>query len=390
MSCGKRKAGLGTISPAEIERRRVGWRKGIVALLGLLLPAVAVWAQSPTWKNSWKTKDPSILEHLVLDISEVTREGFAVSFDEGVGAEGYRGAGQARLLGYSKAVATLDIAGRSCELSLALRGRELLASGCALSAYNPSTEFVLIPESAPRYFIAGFNCARARGTVAKTICSDQVLAGLDKSLSDAYGKLRVKLSKADQNRLRADQREWLIARDAECGAREETDVRVRCLKRHYGARLFGLHAWREYRVRLTGEPDLAAVREVAEAAQAAGKAVPNVMEMGMAAWLNAFVSPAVLETDHFARYEASADSGGVVVRGVLRPNPGPGLGGDPPASRRVILIHDAGSGLWFGDIREAPTVYAQPGRTLGGAPQELLVWLGGFAVEEITLKDVLP
>lgn len=390
MICRSRRAGLGTTSRAQVAGRKGGRGAGIVVLLGFLLPAAAAWAQNPAWKNTWKTKDPSILEHLLLEISEVTREGFAVSFDEGIGAEGNRGRGQARLLGHSKGVATIDIAGRPCELSLALKGRDLHASGCALGAFDARTEHVLIPESAPRYFVAGFNCARARGTVARTICSDRALAGLDKSLSEAYGKLRVKLSKADQNRLRADQREWLIGRDADCGPREQTDDRVSCLKRHYGARLFGLRAWREYRVRLTGAPDFAAVREVAEAAQAAGMPVPNLMEMGIAAWLNAYVSPPVLETDRFERYEASADSGHIVVLGTLVPNPGPRHADVRPAGRRVILLYHAGSGLWFGDIRQAPTVYAQPNRTLADAPQELLAWLGGFAVEEVALKNVLP
>lgn len=390
MRCGNTGAGLGMLSSRRGERRKGGWGTGFLVVLGFLLHSAAPWAQSPAWKNSWKTKDPSILEHLVLEISEVTQEGFAVSFDEGVGSEGYRGSGRARLLGYSKAVATLDVAGRSCELTLSLKGRELLASGCALGAYHPSLEYVLIPASAPRSFVAGFNCARARGTVAKTICSDRVLAGLDKSLSEAYGKLRVKLSKADQNRLRADQREWLIGRDAECSNKAEEQDRARCLKRHYGKRIFGLRAWREYRVRLTGEPDFAAVREVTEAAQAAGRPAPNLLEMGIAAWLNAFISPVLLETDRFEHYEASADAGRVVILGALAPHPGPRHGKAPPASRRVILIYHAGTGLWFGDLQGAPTVYAQANRSLADAPQEMLAWLGGFAVEEITLKNALP
>jgi uncharacterized protein len=258
-----------------------------------------------------------------------------------------------------------------------------------LGAESASAEYVLIPASAARYFTAGFKCARARGGVAKTICSDRVLAGLDKSLSETYGKLRVKLSKADQNRLRADQRDWLIGRDGECGARAEEAGRARCLKRHYGERLFNLRAWREFRLRLTGRPDFAAVRQVVEAAQAAGKPVPNLLEMGLAAWLNGFVAPAVLETDRFESYEASADAERVVVSGLL--NPVSVRQRDSGArNRRVILVYHAGKGLWFGDLQDAPKVYAQPNRSLADAPQEILAWLGGFALEEIELQNALP
>ena len=389
MNCGNGRVGLGTHLPTVDERSRRRWKTGLVVLLGFSLHWAAAWAQSPAWKNTWKTKDPSVLEHLVLEISDVTREGFAVSFDEGIGARGYRGAGPARFLGYSKAVATLDVAGRSCELTLSLRGRELVSSGCALGAYAMSMEYVLIPASAPRYFTAGFKCARARGTVAKTICSDRALAGLDKSLSETYGKVRVKLSKADQNRLRTDQREWLIGRDAECGGKSETSNRVRCLKRHYGARLFGLRAWRDYRVRLTGEPDFAAVHAVAEAAQAAGKDVPNMLEMGLGAWLNRSVLPALLETDIFESYEASADATQVLVSGVLVPNPA--LRHEAGATRRrVILVYHADRGLWFGDLRDAPIVYTQSGRALADAPEEMFAWLGGFSPQEIVLNNALP
>lgn len=139
---------------------------------------------------------------------------------------------------------------------------------------------------------------------------------------------------------------------------------------------------------VAGEPDFAAVREVAEAAQSAGKPVPNLLEMGLGAWLNRFISPALLETDSFERYEASANAGQVAVSGVLRPDP---KWKDAPADdRRVILVYDAGKGLWFGDLQDAPVVYTRPGRSLADAPEELLAWLGGFSVEEITVKNVLP
>jgi len=385
---GKERSGVGRRFAGE--RRALRWRPAAFAVLAFALHSAAAWAQSPHWQNTWKTKDPSVLEHLLLEIGDVSREGFSVSFDEGIGAEGYRGAGKARFLSYSKAVTTLDVAGRPCELTLTLRGRgELVASGCALGVESGDTEYVMIPADAPRYFTTGFKCGRVRSAVLKLICSDRVLAGLDKSLSDSYGRLRVKLSKADQNRLRADQRDWLIGRDKECGAKTDSEDQARCLKRHYGARLFGLHAWRDYRVHVAGEPDFAAVREVAEAAQSAGKPVPNLLEMGLAAWLNRFISPALLETDSFERYEASANAGQVAVSGVLRANP-TWKKNAPADDRRVILVYDAGKGLWFGDLQDAPVVYTRPGRSLADAPEELLAWLGGFSVEEITVRNVLP
>ncbi len=389
MICRNEKAGFGAGRRFARERRAAGWRPAVFGVLALALCSAAAWAQSPRWQNTWKTKDPSVLEHLLLEISDVSREGFSVSFDEGIGAEGYRGSGRARLLSYSRAVATLDVAGRSCELTLTLRGRELVTSGCALGVENTGTEYVMIPASAPRYYTTGFKCGRVRSAALKLICSDRVLAGLDKSLSDSYGKLRVKLSKADQNRLRSDQRDWLIGRDKECGAKTDSEDQARCLKRHYGARLFGLHAWREFRVRVTGEPDFAAVREVAEAAQAAGKPVPNMLEMGLGAWLNRFISPALLETDSFESYEARATAGQVEVSGVLHDDPT--WKNDAPADdRRVILVFDAGKGLWLVDLKDAPIVYTQPGRSLADAPDEVLAGLGGFSVEEITVRNVLP
>jgi uncharacterized protein YecT (DUF1311 family) len=360
----------------------------LVLAAAMLLPASA-GAQSAGWQGQWKSKDPYVLEHLSLVVSEATPEGFSLSFDEGIGSRGYRASGSARFVGGAKASAALEYAGQACELTLTLRGRELLASGCPLGADGASTEVVLVPESTRRTFVAGFNCARARGPLPERICTERSLADLDRALTETYGKLRVRLNKADQNRLRGEQRDWLIRRDAECGTMKEREAQVRCLKRHYGARLFGLRAWRDFRVRVPGEPDYAAVRAIADAATAAGKPVPEVLGMGLAAWLNGYTGLSVLEADEFARHEASAGEGWVAVSGTLAPRSARRR--EPAAeARRIVFAADSRHGLWFADSHSPPTVYAQANRSLADAPDTVKRWAAEFPGQTIELKNVLP
>jgi uncharacterized protein YecT (DUF1311 family) len=368
---------------------KVPARAGALALAAALLLAAPAWAQQSAWQGTWKTKDPNVLEHLLLEINGLTPEGFSVSFDEGVGSHGRRGGGAARFVGAAKASAALEYAGQRCELTLTLRGHELSASGCPLGSDGASADVVLVPASTRRIFTAGFNCARARGALPNRICSERSLADLDRSLTETYGKLRVRLNKADQHRLRGEQRDWLIRRDGECGPMKEREPQVRCLKRHYGSRLFGLRAWRDFRVHVPGDPDYAAVRAVADAAMAAGKAVPELLGMGLAAWLNGYVEASVLESDEFARYEASAGEDWVAVSGTLAPRSGPKR--DPRAEgRRIVFAAHLRNGLWFGDSYPSPTVYAPANRPLADAPEAVKRWAGEFPGQTIELRNTLP
>lgn len=62
----------------------------------------------------------------------------------------------------------------------------------------------------------GFDCAKARSAVEKTICRKPQLAALDRSLSDMFRVRLAGLIDADRAKVLADQRSWLKLRDATC------------------------------------------------------------------------------------------------------------------------------------------------------------------------------
>ncbi len=62
-----------------------------------------------------------------------------------------------------------------------------------------------------------FDCARASTAVEGAICNSSTLAALDRQLADAYSARRAGLGSSGRDRLLAEQRSWLGARDR-CGA----------------------------------------------------------------------------------------------------------------------------------------------------------------------------
>lgn len=71
----------------------------------------------------------------------------------------------------------------------------------------PGYSFVLILEPAPSHISPSFNCTKAASTAERTICSDAVLAGWDRSVKRAYDETNGDVD---------EQRAWLAERD-KCG-----------------------------------------------------------------------------------------------------------------------------------------------------------------------------
>ena len=76
-----------------------------------------------------------------------------------------------------------------------------------------------------------FDCAKAGTKVEKAICSNEELANLDKSLSDAYISLKKNLTATEVKALKDSQRMWMKQRDTSCGSD------VPCLRETYSSRL---------------------------------------------------------------------------------------------------------------------------------------------------------
>jgi len=113
-----------------------------------------------------------------------------------------------------------------------------------VAAYAAGPQDGRIPLSAlrdvmrpdPRKPAASFDCAGARTPVEQRICSDVVLARLDRDVAEAYSTHMRGLAD-DPNKplgvkLKADQRAWLAKRDVACGTAEAA-----CLTAYYRARL---------------------------------------------------------------------------------------------------------------------------------------------------------
>jgi uncharacterized protein YecT (DUF1311 family) len=79
------------------------------------------------------------------------------------------------------------------------------------------------------------DCSRAKTASEKEICGEPAMLGLDKTLNEAYAKLRGKVSRAERQRLALFQRIWVAKRDR-CGAKGD------CLKEAMERRIAALVA----------------------------------------------------------------------------------------------------------------------------------------------------
>jgi uncharacterized protein YecT (DUF1311 family) len=111
--------------------------------------------------------------------------------------------------------------------SFALLPRDLVITFDAyqVAAYAAGPQEVRIPlanlrdvmRPNPRLPAASFDCALARSEVERAVCGSHTLARLDRHMSDAYAfKLSWEDDDVRRQRIRAEQRAWLRARDASC------------------------------------------------------------------------------------------------------------------------------------------------------------------------------
>jgi uncharacterized protein YecT (DUF1311 family) len=376
----------------RIGKTPVGGSAAVVLVL-ILLHGPA-WAQKSPWEGAWRSKNPQ--QSLTVTLSAVTAQGFAMAFDEGTGMNGLSGEGAGRFSGPSAATAALKTSlGDNCAATLKLAGAELTVSGCTLGNELEGDTFVFVSAASPKFFQAGFDCAKAGTVLEKLICGSRALAALDKALAETYGALRKKLSAADQETLRAEQRAWLAGRDKACAAAADETGQARCLKRHYGSRLFAVRAWEQLGLHLTGEPAFANVSAAAKAALlvANGRRGADLLGLGLGPWLNGHVSHSLLETDYVEDFKTSVGAEEVVQTALLNPDPTQGF--DPQGrDRRVIVVAHATQGLWFGDTYAGARLYAPPGKSLKDAPPALKPWLAALPAAEgrpqVQLVNALP
>lgn len=96
-----------------------------------------------------------------------------------------------------------------------------------LSLYGVILTVISTSSLARDYDSASFDCSRATTKVEKLICDNPDLSNVDKRLGEVYVRMQKSLSKAEIDRLKKEQREWLKQRDEkllECGT--ETDCAV--------------------------------------------------------------------------------------------------------------------------------------------------------------------
>src|SRR5438105_7926425 len=65
------------------------------------------------------------------------------------------------------------------------------------------------------------NCRQAKTSAEQAICANAELAAADTAMAQAYAGLRAQLPPEQQKALLADQRRWIIRRQALCGDKEE-------------------------------------------------------------------------------------------------------------------------------------------------------------------------
>lgn len=90
---------------------------------------------------------------------------------------------------------------------------EVLPPDMALAAQRPLLPVTasLAPQAAPQTAAGDPACASAHGRAAQLVCADPELAAVDRALNQAYR--RALRSGASPDELRADQRDWLAARE---------------------------------------------------------------------------------------------------------------------------------------------------------------------------------
>ena len=72
------------------------------------------------------------------------------------------------------------------------------------------------------------DCRQAKTAAERAICGNAELAASDKAMTQAYAGLRARLPSEQQKALLADQRRWIIRRQAVCGDKSE-EALAQCL-----------------------------------------------------------------------------------------------------------------------------------------------------------------
>jgi uncharacterized protein len=95
----------------------------------------------------------------------------------------------------------------------------------------------------PRAPLPSFDCVKATTPVELAVCSDASLAQLDRRMAEAYA-LRLRLGSVypDPAKVRSEQVDWLVKRDATCAERADAAL-VTCLKSEYALRLQTLRGY---------------------------------------------------------------------------------------------------------------------------------------------------
>src|SRR5512138_3260927 len=92
----------------------------------------------------------------------------------------------------------------------------------------------------------GFDCAKARAREEAILCSDPVLAALDRRMAETWAALLPRLPKQDAESVRAVQKEFLKRRKGCVGSGAAADAR-RCLAEVYEDRIAELEWDRDSR-----------------------------------------------------------------------------------------------------------------------------------------------
>ncbi|MDM8558549.1 right-handed parallel beta-helix repeat-containing protein [Candidatus Parabeggiatoa sp. HSG14] len=95
--------------------------------------------------------------------------------------------------------------------------------------------FILLGSISVSLNAASFNCAKARVSLEKTICTDTQLNAVDEKMGNLYIQLRQSLGKTAVKQLRETQRHWLKQRTKICSSEDSA-----CLLNFYYERISAL------------------------------------------------------------------------------------------------------------------------------------------------------